>query len=441
MPPLEFGTIRGFGDFRAALLRAGFAVGGENDEGIFSFVPIWTHPCNIIPATPKPIPGSGVSECSKTGLLPAARCFPAKRAGYPGVVSAFPGGPPPGKSLEELYADGLVSRLDREVYRTVAGAGLLPVHKLRERISCDKPSQIEAALSRLQAGLFLTVCGETRKLSKDGRPYGWPVSLVCTPEAFFPEDVWGESSGYHRGGICPDPGAGAPPESAGGRKAYSPLHRRMNPTMAAYLELPGIERDCIYAEQTDRQRRQGTQFENVDIEIPGTSWWCLPACRDRGKSSLAFDTIYAEGQRRYVESLSSYARQFLGQMEKPDVDYIEGLSPAISIDQKTTSKNPRSTVGTVTEIYDYLRLLYARIGIPHCPICGREIKQQTVDQIVDRVMALEEGTRIQVLAPVVRGRKGEHAKEFRGGPEIRICPGAGGRQCLRPVRNHPNGEE
>ena len=153
-------------------------------------------------------------------------------------------------------------------------------------------------------------------------------------------------------------------------------------------------------------------LKNVDIEIPRDKLVVFTGLSGSGKSSLAFDTIYAEGQRRYVESLSSYARQFLGQMEKPDVDYIEGLSPAISIDQKTTSKNPRSTVGTVTEIYDYLRLLYARIGIPHCPICGREIKQQTVDQIVDRVMALEEGTRIQVLAPVVRGRKGEHAKEF-----------------------------
>src|SRR5690554_4608883 len=129
-----------------------------------------------------------------------------------------------------------------------------------------------------------------------------------------------------------------------------------------------------------------------------------------GKSSLAFDTIYAEGQRRYVESLSSYARQFLGQMEKPDVDYIEGLSPAISIDQKTTSKNPRSTVGTITEIHDYLRLLYARIGIPHCPNCGKEITQQTIDQMVDQILELEEGTRIQLLAPIVTGRKGEHIK-------------------------------
>lgn len=153
-------------------------------------------------------------------------------------------------------------------------------------------------------------------------------------------------------------------------------------------------------------------LKNISIEIPRDELVVFTGLSGSGKSSLAFDTIYAEGQRRYVESLSSYARQFLGQMEKPDVDYIDGLSPAISIDQKTTSKNPRSTVGTVTEIYDYLRLLYARIGIPHCPVCGREIKQQTVDQIVDRVLALEEGTKIQVLAPVIRSRKGEHTKEF-----------------------------
>ena len=160
-------------------------------------------------------------------------------------------------------------------------------------------------------------------------------------------------------------------------------------------------------------------LKNVDVEIPRDKLVVVTGLSGSGKSSLAFDTIYAEGQRRYVESLSSYARMFLGQMEKPDVDYIDGLSPAISIDQKTTSKNPRSTVGTVTEIYDYLRLLYARIGVPHCPICGREIKQQTVDQIVDQVLALPEKTKIQVLAPVVRGRKGEHVKEFdaarRGG--------------------------
>ena len=160
-------------------------------------------------------------------------------------------------------------------------------------------------------------------------------------------------------------------------------------------------------------------LKNIDVTIPRNRLVVLTGLSGSGKSSLAFDTIYAEGQRRYVESLSSYARMFLGQMEKPDVDKIDGLSPAISIDQKTTSKNPRSTVGTVTEIYDYLRLLYARIGIPHCPICGREIKQQTIDQIVDQVLALPEKTKLQVLAPVVRGRKGEHVKEFdaarRGG--------------------------
>lgn len=151
-------------------------------------------------------------------------------------------------------------------------------------------------------------------------------------------------------------------------------------------------------------------LKNIDIEIPRDKLVVLTGLSGSGKSSLAFDTIYAEGQRRYVESLSSYARQFLGQMEKPDVDYIEGLSPAISIDQKTTSKNPRSTVGTVTEVYDYLRLLYARIGIPHCPICGREIMQQTVDQITDKVMQLNEGAKIQILSPIVRSRKGEHHK-------------------------------
>ena len=153
-------------------------------------------------------------------------------------------------------------------------------------------------------------------------------------------------------------------------------------------------------------------LKNIDVEIPRDKLVVFTGLSGSGKSSLAFDTIYADGQRRYVESLSSYARQFLGQMEKPDVDSIEGLSPAISIDQKTTSKNPRSTVGTVTEIYDYLRLLYARIGHPHCPVCGREISQQTVDQMVDRVLELPEGAKIQVLAPVVRGRKGEHSKEF-----------------------------
>ena len=151
-------------------------------------------------------------------------------------------------------------------------------------------------------------------------------------------------------------------------------------------------------------------LKNIDIKIPRDKLVVLTGLSGSGKSSLAFDTIYAEGQRRYVESLSSYARQFLGQMDKPDVDYIDGLSPAISIDQKTTSQNPRSTVGTVTEIYDYMRLLWARIGTPHCPKCGKEIHQQTIDQIIDRLMALEEKTRVQILAPVIRGKKGEHVK-------------------------------
>lgn len=153
-------------------------------------------------------------------------------------------------------------------------------------------------------------------------------------------------------------------------------------------------------------------LKNIDITIPRDKLIVMTGLSGSGKSSLAFDTIFADGQRRYMESLSSYARQFLGQMEKPDVDSITGLSPAISIDQKTTSKNPRSTVGTVTEIYDYLRLLYARIGVPHCPVCGKEIRQQTIDQIVDKILELEEGTKIQLLAPIVRGRKGEHAKEL-----------------------------
>ena len=151
-------------------------------------------------------------------------------------------------------------------------------------------------------------------------------------------------------------------------------------------------------------------LKNIDVEIPRNKLVVITGLSGSGKSSLAFDTIYAEGQRRYVESLSSYARMFLGQMDKPNVDSIEGLSPAISIDQKTTSKNPRSTVGTVTEIYDYLRLLYARIGVPHCTVCGKEIRQQTIDQIVDKVMSYEAGTKIQILAPVVKGRKGEHSK-------------------------------
>src|SRR5476651_2405251 len=150
-------------------------------------------------------------------------------------------------------------------------------------------------------------------------------------------------------------------------------------------------------------------LKNVSVELPRDTLIVFTGLSGSGKSSLAFDTIYAEGQRRYVESLSAYARQFLGQMDKPDVDFIEGLSPAVSIDQKSTNRNPRSTVGTITEVYDYLRLLYARIGRPHCPVCGKPIARQTPQQIVDRVLELEQGTRFQVLAPVIRGRKGEYS--------------------------------
>ena len=153
-------------------------------------------------------------------------------------------------------------------------------------------------------------------------------------------------------------------------------------------------------------------LKNIDLKIPRDKLVVFTGLSGSGKSSLAFETIYAEGHRRFVESLSSYARMFLGQLDKPDIDSIEGLSPAISIDQKTTSKNPRSTVGTVTEIYDYLRLLYARCGIPHCPVCGKEIRRQSLDQIVDRVMDLPDGTRFMVAAPVVRGKKGMHEKVF-----------------------------
>ena len=151
-------------------------------------------------------------------------------------------------------------------------------------------------------------------------------------------------------------------------------------------------------------------LKNIDVDIPRDQLVVITGLSGSGKSSLAFDTIYAEGHRRFVESLSSYARMFLGQLDKPEIDSIDGLSPAIAIDQKTTSKNPRSTVGTVTEIYDYLRLLYARIGIPHCPVCGKEIRQQTTDQIIDRILMMDEGTRFMILAPVVRGQKGMHEK-------------------------------
>ena len=166
-------------------------------------------------------------------------------------------------------------------------------------------------------------------------------------------------------------------------------------------------------------------LKNIDVEIPRDQLVVVTGLSGSGKSSLAFDTIYAEGHRRFVESLSSYARMFLGQLDKPDIDSIEGLSPAISIDQKTTSRNPRSTVGTVTEIYDYLRLLYARVGIPHCPICGKEIRQQTVDQIIDRILTFPEGERFMVLAPVVRAQKGMHEKVFsdarkRGYVRVRV---------------------
>ena len=173
-------------------------------------------------------------------------------------------------------------------------------------------------------------------------------------------------------------------------------------------------------------------LKNIDLDLPRDKLVVLTGLSGSGKSSLAFDTIYAEGQRRYVESLSSYARQFLGQMDKPDVDQIDGLSPAISIDQKTTSKNPRSTVGTVTEIYDYLRLLWARVGVPHCPKCGKEIRRQTIDQIVDQILALPEGTRFQLLSPGDPRQKGRTPEGAGGRPEERLLPGAGGRRDSRP---------
>ena len=195
------------------------------------------------------------------------------------------------------------------------------------------------------------------------------------------------------------------------RPDYWPALAENEKKALAQREVDAERRKQIYAEDCIKIRGANEHnLKGIDVSIPRNQLVVLTGLSGSGKSSLAFDTIYAEGQRRYMESLSSYARQFLGQMEKPDVENIEGLSPAISIDQKSTNRNPRSTVGTVTEIYDYFRLLYARIGIPHCPNCGREIARQTVDQMVDRIMELPESTRIQILAPVVRGRKGEHQK-------------------------------
>ncbi len=173
------------------------------------------------------------------------------------------------------------------------------------------------------------------------------------------------------------------------------------------------ERGKLSAETLRVHGARCTISANVDLEIPRNSLVVFTGLSGSGKSSLAFDTIFAEGQRRYVESLSAYARQFLGQVDRPDVDFIDGLSPAVSIDQKSTNRNPRSTVGTITEIYDYLRLLWARIGIPHCPICGELISRQTVQQIADQLMTLEEGTRYQVLAPVISQKKGEFVDLFR----------------------------
>lgn len=241
MPPLEFGTIRGFGDFRAALLRAGFAVGGENDEGIFSLRPYMDPSLQYHTGDPETDPWLWRVRVLEDRALAGGKVFFGKagwisREWYPLFLAVRRRG----KSLEELYADGLVSRLDREVYRTVAGAGLLPVHKLRERISCDKPSQIEAALSRLQGwSVSHRLRGDTQALQ------GWPPLWLASLPGLYARGVFSRGRvgrvppDITGGGICPDPGAGAPPESAGGRKAYSPLHRRMNPTMAAYSSCRG----------------------------------------------------------------------------------------------------------------------------------------------------------------------------------------------------------
>src|ERR1700688_3661603 len=213
-----------------------------------------------------------------------------------------------------------------------------------------------------------------------------------------------------RDGICVAGGERAQ------RRREQPARRRGGGAEAAAQSLSGESREgksgndgeSAMADRIVIKGAREHNVKNIDLELPRDRLVVITGLSGSGKSSLAFDTIYAEGQRRYVESLSAYARQFLGQMEKPDVDHIEGLSPAISIDQKGTSKNPRSTVGTVTEIYDYLRLLYARIGHPHCPNCGRVIERQTVEQIADQVLLLPEGTRLLISAPIVQGRKGEH---------------------------------
>src|SRR5690349_24974342 len=185
------------------------------------------------------------------------------------------------------------------------------------------------------------------------------------------------------------------------------------PARAGVADVCVPDRKKTVADQLIVRGAREHNLKDIHVELPRDALIVFTGLSGSGKSSLAFDTIFAEGQRRYVESLSAYARQFLGQMDKPDVDFIEGLSPAVSIDQKSTSRNPRSTVGTITEVYDYLRLLYARAGRPHCPTCGEPVERQTPQQIVDRILGLEEGTRFQVLAPVISGRKGEYVELFR----------------------------
>src|SRR4030081_1740225 len=211
--------------------------------------------------------------------------------------------------------------------------------------------------------------------------------------------------------ICPHMGQQTP--HAPRRRVDGEAQRAPSPGAAAVPPRPGTLASPQMPHDTiDIHGAREHNLKGIDLTLPRDRLIVITGLSGSGKSSLPFDTIYAEGQRRYVESLRAYARQFLGQMEKPDVDYISGLSPAISIDQKGTSKNPRSTVGTVTEIYDHLRLLYARIGHPHCPNCGREISKQTIEQIADQVLSLAEGTRLMVTAPMVQSRKGEHRDVF-----------------------------